>query len=218
MNNVQVLAVRGQKKAKRRHLLLDVTREMIAKKGLRSLKIRDIAEAAGCSIGSIYNEFGDFDGVILTISRDTVQALNARLSMVPNERPVEHLHGLAEAYLSYYIEHPNLVRALFEHRMENDRPFPEDLLKTVMEMFCRMYPSLQRLLPKRKPEDVALLASTMFSAVHGIISLGLEERLIGVPVQCLRQQVNQFIDTHLAGMGALKDSKRPKATSKKTNS
>lgn len=102
MNNVQVSATRGQKKAKRRHLLIDVTREMIAKKGLRSLKIRDIAEAAGCSIGSIYNEFGDFDGVILTVSRDTVQALNARLSMVPNERPVEHLHGLAEAYLSYY--------------------------------------------------------------------------------------------------------------------
>ena len=41
----------------------------------------------------------------------------------------------------------------------------------------------------------------MFSAVHGIISLGLEERMVAVPPQMLRQQVEQFIDVHLAGLG-----------------
>jgi hypothetical protein len=41
----------------------------------------------------------------------------------------------------------------------------------------------------------------MFSAVHGIISLGLEERMVAVPPEKLRQQLAQFVDTHLAGLG-----------------
>jgi hypothetical protein len=48
---------------------------------------------------------------------------------------------------------------------------------------------------------VALLARMMFSAVHGIISLGLEERMVAVPPEQLRRQVAQFVDTYLVGLG-----------------
>ena len=46
--------------------MIEIARGLIAANGLRSLKVRDVAEAADCSIGSVYNEFGDFDGLILT--------------------------------------------------------------------------------------------------------------------------------------------------------
>jgi hypothetical protein len=42
----------------------------------------------------------------------------------------------------------------------------------------------------------------MFSAVHGIISLGLEERMVAVPPEKLRQQLAQFVDAQLDGLGA----------------
>src|ERR1700742_2376281 len=114
MNNVQEESLREQKKGRRRALILESARGLIASKGLKSLKVRDIAEAADCSIGSVYNEFGDFDGVILTVNRETVQALDARLSQVPDQDPVEQLYGLAETYLDFFIAHANLLRALFE--------------------------------------------------------------------------------------------------------
>src|SRR6202035_1816841 len=128
MNNVQVESLRGQKKSKRRSLMLKIARDIISAKGLRELTVRDVAEAANCSIGSIYNEFGDFDGLILTVNRETVQALTARLVAVPKSDPLRQLHGLAETYLAFASEHANLLRSLFEHRMENDRPFAEDIL------------------------------------------------------------------------------------------
>jgi AcrR family transcriptional regulator len=168
------------------------------------LKVRDVAEAADCSIGSVYNEFGDFDGVILTVNRETVQALTARLMAVPKDDPVRQLHGLAATYLEFAAEHANLLRSLFEHRMEEDRPFPEDILIMVMDAFKLMHEPLVRLMPDRDPEDVALLSRMMFSAVHGIISLGLEERMVAVPPERLRQQVAQFVDTYLKGLGILK--------------
>jgi AcrR family transcriptional regulator len=201
MNNVQEESLRDRKKLKRRHLIVAAAGDVISSKGLISIKIRDIAQAADCSIGSIYNEFGDFDGVILEISRGTVRALAARLSAVPDRDPVEQLHGLAEAYLGFATEHANLLRALFEHRMENDRPFPDDLLQMVMKTFALMYEPMVRLLPDRDPVEVALLARMMFSAVHGIISLGLEERLVAVPPESLHRLVSQFVTTHLIGLG-----------------
>jgi AcrR family transcriptional regulator len=201
MNNVQEESLREQKKVKRRALILEIARGLIASKGLRSLKVRDIAEAADCSIGSVYNEFGDFDGVILTVNRETVQALTARLVAVPKDDPVRQLHGLAATYLDFATEHANLLRALFEHRMEQDRPFPDDILTMVMEAFALMHEPLVRLMPDRDPADVALVSRMMFSAVHGIISLGLEERMVAVPPERLRQQVGQFVNTYLTGLG-----------------
>lgn len=203
MNIVQEESLRDRKKDRRRLLLLEVARREISSNGLRSLKIRDIAAAADCSVGSIYNEFGDFDGLMLTVNRETVQRLDALLSAVPDRDPVEQLFGLAGTYLSFATEHANLLRALFEHRMENDRPFPDDLLQMVMRTFALMHAPMVRLLPDRDPVDVALLARMMFSAVHGIISLGLEERLVAVPPNSLRFQVAQFVETHLTGMGIL---------------
>ena len=94
MNNVQEESLRDQKKNRRRLQILEIARGIIASKGLRSLKVRDVAEAAGCSVGSVYNEFGDFDGVILTVNRETVQALTVRLGEVPAEDPVASSTGL----------------------------------------------------------------------------------------------------------------------------
>jgi len=203
MNNVQEESSREQKKGKRRLLLLEIARGLIEANGLRSLKVRDVAEAADCSIGSVYNEFGDFDGLILTVNRETVQALTARLVAGPAEDAIRQLHGLAATYLDFATEHANLLRSLFEHRMEEDRPFPEDILIMVMQAFALMHEPLVRLMPGKDPAEVALLSRMMFSAVHGIISLGLEERMVAVPPEKLRQQVAQFVDTHLAGLGVI---------------
>jgi AcrR family transcriptional regulator len=206
MNNVQEESLREQKKGRRRALILEIARGLIASKGLRSLKVRDVAEAADCSIGSVYNEFGDFDGVILTVNRETVQALTARLVAVPKDDPVGQLQGLAATYVEFASEHTNLLRSLFEHRMEADRPFPEDILTMVMDAFNLMHEPFVQLMPDRDPAEVALLSRMMFSAVHGIISLGLEERMLAVPRESLRQQLEQFVDTHLRGLGILKSS------------
>ena len=206
MNNVQEESLRDQKKFRRRLQILEIARGIIATKGLRSLKVRDVAEAADCSIGSVYNEFGDFDGVILTVNRETVQALTACLVAVPKDDPIRQLHGLAATYLEFAAEHAHLLRSLFEHRMEEDRPFPEDILIMVMDAFNLMHEPFVRLMPDRDPAEVALLSRMMFSAVHGIISLGLEERMLAVPRESLRQQLAQFVDTHLKGLGILKSS------------
>src|ERR1700760_4504871 len=98
MNIVQEESLRDRKKSRRRSLMLEIAERIISDKGLISLKVRDVADAAGCSIGSVYNEFGDFDGLILTINRETVRRLTDQLRAVPRHDPLAQLHGLAAAY------------------------------------------------------------------------------------------------------------------------
>ena len=194
-------SVRGSKRSRRRLEMVETARTIIAARGLRSLKVRDVAGAANCSIGSVYNEFEDFDGLILTVNRETMQALTERLAAVPDDDPGQQLHGLAVAYLDFAVGHANLLRALFEHRMEDDRPFPEDLLDMVMQAFALMHPPLARLLPGCDEEEIAGHSRLLFSAVHGIITLGLEERMVAVPPQDLRKQLARFVDRQLIGLG-----------------
>jgi AcrR family transcriptional regulator len=202
MNNVQEISSRGSKKGERRAQIIEVARRLIAAKGLRSLKIRDVAGAAGCSIGTVYNEFEDLDELVLAVSRDTIRALQAALTTAAHDDPVEQLHMLAQRYLDFATEHPNLLRALFEHRMEGDRSFPDDLLEMTRSTFALMYTPLARLLPEYPNDQVAVLAQTMFSATHGIISLAMEERLVAVTPDSLQRQIAVFVSTYLAGLNA----------------
>lgn len=189
--DVDELSARGQQ-------LRDIARDLIAAKGLRALKVRDVAAAAGCAVGSVYLEFADLDGLVLAVSRQTVRRLRERMAAIADPDPVRQLHALGAAYLDFATDHPNLLRALFEHRMVDDRPFPQDLLDRVQDTFALLYPPLAALLPDAPADAVALLARTMFSAVHGIVSLGLEDRLVAVPAPLLRQQVAQLVDVYVA--------------------
>jgi AcrR family transcriptional regulator len=206
MNNVQEGSSpfpSSSRKGERRAHLIEIARALIADKGLRALKVRDVAAAANCSVGTVYNEFEDFDALVLDVSRDTVRALDDLFSKLTDPDPVRHLHKLAQGYLGFASTHPNLLRALYEHRMEDDRPFPQDLLDMVQRTFALMYPPLLRLLPDYPADQVAMLARMMFSATHGIVSLGIEERLVAVPPQALQHQLSQFVDTYVAGLLAM---------------
>ncbi|MGI8567828.1 MAG: hypothetical protein ACR2KT_01410 [Methylocella sp.] len=60
--------------------------------------------------------------------------------------------------------------------------------------------ALARLVPREPPEARALLARTLFSAVHGIVSLGLEEKLAPMPAEVLNTQLEIVTCAFSAGL------------------
>ena len=86
--------------------------------------------------------------------------------------------------------------------MRDERPFPADHLRLIEATFSRIAAALAPLLPGLPPAEVALRARTLFSAVHGVIALGLEERLVAVPPTDLRRQVMLLVDAVEAGLKA----------------
>ena len=200
MNKVQEQRAELDKGSVKRGRMLAAARGIIAEKGLRALKVRDVATAAGTSLGGVYLHFTDLDALIVAVNLLTIEHLDAILRGQTDPDPRVRIHAMADAYLTFAIDDTNLLRALFEHRMEDHRPFPEDLLREMRVVFGRLAAPLALILDDRAPDDMAVIARTMFSAFHGIVTMGIEERIVAVPPAKLRQQVALFIDAFLAGL------------------
>ena len=196
--------------ADKRERMLDAAQTIIAAHGLRALKVREVATAAGTSLGGVYLFFEDLDALILAVNRRTLTRLEARLAAVIDGAPTAVIHALAKTYLNFAAEQPKLLRALFEHRMQDNRPFPVDLLAQVAAMFAFIATPLSGLLVGRSAEETSVIARTMFSGFHGIVMMGLEERIVAVPPQRLHEQVALFVEAFLAGLpSALTRAEQP---------
>ena len=179
-----------------RERLVDAAERTIAEKGLGALKARDLAREAGCAVGTIYNVFEHLDELILCVGSRTLAMLDAALGVVrpasPNgstEEAVDDLERLALAYLEFAATHTIRWRALFEHRMSEARPLPDWFVEQQHQLFTQVERPLAALLPELEHDARRILARTVFSAVHGIVALGLDEKLVSLPLPDLRNQL-----------------------------
>jgi AcrR family transcriptional regulator len=179
-----------------REQLIDAAERTIAEKGLAALKARDLAQEVGCAVGTIYNVFEHLDELVLCVGLRTLAKLEAALGAVPpsgghhsTEKATDDLVRLALAYLEFAATHTVRWRALFEHRMSEARPLPEWFVEQQHRLFAQVERPLAALLPELDRDARRILARTVFSAVHGIVALGLEEKLVSLPLPDLGRQL-----------------------------
>jgi AcrR family transcriptional regulator len=58
-----------------RAIILSKAGTIVATEGLAAVQARRLAAEGGCSVGTLYNIFGDRDGLILAINRETMTAM-----------------------------------------------------------------------------------------------------------------------------------------------
>ena len=194
-----------------REQLIDAAEFTIAEKGLTALKARDLAQEVGCAVGTIYNVFEHLDELVLCVGLRTLAMLEAALGAAPplggrhlTETAADDLVRLALAYLEFAAKHTVRWRALFEHRMSEARPLPEWFVEQQHRLFAQVERRLAALLPELDRDARRILARTVFSAVHGIVVLGLEEKLVSLPLPDLGRQLAATVCAIAAGRGELR--------------
>ncbi|MGR3714078.1 MAG: TetR/AcrR family transcriptional regulator [Shimia sp.] len=175
--------------------LIDAAEAEIEAGGLSALKARDLAKQVGCSIGAIYNVFDDLHGLVLEVSGRTFKKLGAAVSASYDgtEPPRARLILMSNAYLYFAAAHPRLWRALFDVQMPTDGPVPEWYLTSLGRLFANIRAPLGELYPDMDDDALGLMTRAMFSAVHGIVLLGLENRVSGVPAEHIRVMIAQVL-------------------------
>lgn len=168
-----------------REKLVEVAEAQIAAGGLSTLRARDLAAQAGCSVGAIYNVFDDLNALAMAVNGRTFRALGARVSAAVTHAgprgPQERLIVMSTAYLSFASDHTRLWRALFDLEMTSDGQVPDWYLEELGAVFALIAGPLREIYPEKSVEDLDLMVRALFSAVHGIVLLGLERRISGVP-------------------------------------
>jgi AcrR family transcriptional regulator len=192
-----------ERREKQRIELLDAAESMIAASGLAGLRTRELAQRIGVAIGAIYNLVEDVDDLVLRVGSRTLARLEAALSAAEGEAalpPADMLARIAVAYCDFAAENTELWRALFEHRMQAGKDVPEWTIAEQMELFRHIYGPLVTLFPKRSPAELSVLARSLFSAVHGMVALGLEQKLVAVPLDELRREIARIVRATVNGL------------------
>ncbi len=174
--------------------LITAAEKRICETGMHSLKARDLAADIGISLGGLYNLVPDMDALLLLVSSKTLRRLGEQaseqtgaLSMSTRDEAVERLVAVAHTYLDFAKKNLPLWRMIFEVRL--DSPLPEWAAQDQLRLFRHIAEPLAAIMPELDARMLTVRARTLFAAVHGIISIGLEERLIAVPVQKLAAEI-----------------------------
>lgn len=175
----------ADRRATLRETLIDLARVRIMADGTAALKARDLAKSAGCSVGSIYNVFGDMHDLVMAVNGQTFAALGTHVTQAVEASaasdPTERMIVMAEAYLDYATRQPSLWRALFDVPITEESDLPDWYLSALDNLLAIIDAPLRQVYPSLPDEEIRLRTRALFSAVHGIVLLGIEDRISGVP-------------------------------------
>jgi AcrR family transcriptional regulator len=202
----------AQRRLDLKEALTDAAERAIAARGLGGLRARELAAEVGCAVGAIYNAVEDLDDLVLAVNSRTLAALEVELerAAIPGrgvkaagtQATITRLTRMASAYLDYAAKNTMRWRALFEHRLPPGKPLPDWYLAEQTRLFGHVEEPVRELQPDLPPQQCALLARSLFSAVHGIVVLGLEEKLGTVPLETLRAQTTRIVVAIGSGLTA----------------
>lgn len=201
-------AVASQRRLDLREALVAAARRTVAGRGYEALRAREIAAEVGCAVGAIYNVFPDLDALILAVKSQTLDELQqevlARLGEDDSRTPAEarrRLLASAGVYLDFAQAHRRLWMSAFQHSSP-ETPALAAYMERLDAIFGNVERPLAALLPTLAPQPRRLMARALFSAVHGIVQLGLDQKLGAVTQPTLRWQVESVLGAALDGLQA----------------
>ena len=186
-----------KRRADLRARIVDAAEEAVINGGMSAIKARDLAKTAGCALGAIYTVFDDMTDIVLAVNGRTfarlgvavTDAVQAQSASTPSDR----LIVMAKAYLQFAADNSYAWRTLFDVEMSTDKDVPDwyaDEMKRLLQLIAL---PLSELRPTLSPYELSLLARAMFSSVHGIVLLGLEKRVSGVPLDEIERMLETII-------------------------
>lgn len=192
----------GERRELLRQRLIGAAERTIAMHGLPALKARDLAQEAGCAIGAIYNVFPDLDALVLQVNLRTLALFEDAITGAEGTGgPADDLVRLALAYLHFVRSHMLRWRALFQHRMSGG-PVPDWYRAEQGRLFHYIEAPLAALCPGLSSAERATRARSLFSCTHGLVSLGLDEKLMALPPDTLAAEVETLVRALARGLAS----------------
>ncbi|MBJ7470576.1 MAG: TetR/AcrR family transcriptional regulator [Solirubrobacteraceae bacterium] len=97
--------------ARTRRAILDAAGKIFTNADINSVKVEEIAEAAGVSVGTLYKHFTNKQGILLAFvseGMDVVEAYMAEARQQP--RALDRVYAAGDAYVRFAIERPHAMR------------------------------------------------------------------------------------------------------------
>lgn len=171
--------------------------KLAAKDGLRSIAMRPIAKAVGCSVGTIYNVVGDLDEIVLRLNMRSTTAMADRLeaAVAGLSDPLEKAHALAQTYVRLGEENQKLWSVLIEFSLPEGRKLPEAYAEIIARPVRIVEQAIGPLFPNE--EECRRAVAALWAGLHGIVALSVGRKLWVVTDEASAKIAETLIDRYL---------------------
>ncbi|MBW2393075.1 MAG: TetR/AcrR family transcriptional regulator [Deltaproteobacteria bacterium] len=158
---------RRERRAEARRVILDASDALLTEGGQEAFSIRRLVERCGYTAPTIYQYFGDKDGLLDEILALDFEQLLAQLDRAPQSGdPVEDLTRLAQIFVRHGIRHPNHYQLHFLPRSPDWQP--PAVIDETRAHFDRIWERLRE--EGRMSGDPESAAQSLWALCHGLIS------------------------------------------------
>jgi AcrR family transcriptional regulator len=201
-----------------RRTLLDVSIDVIDRRGVDALNLRELAARAGVSSGAPYHHFADRAALLSAIAREGFAGLEAAMIRdrdAAGDDPGLRLAALGRAYVSFATTHRGHFRVMFRADLHG-----ADLIQArprTFQILCDAIRDCQRrgVAPTGAWQPLAL---TAWSTVHGLATLWIDGALPkrGLNAERLAPVVTTLVSSLFAALARTQAStsssrRRPRA-------
>lgn len=160
--------------------LLRAAEEIFSDRRMDEVTVEEIAERAGVSYATIYNNFGSKAGLHAAVVERALDVnwQFTKRAFSPDKTPVEQMYAAAEEYLQFYLQYPEYFRMLAfpgdPGRYPAGQALSQRLAREIDEQNDRIVHAIQRGIDAgvARPVDPAKVATVLWATWNGIISLG----------------------------------------------
>lgn len=198
---------RERERIETREKILAAARELFATEGYEGVSMRKVAEKIEYSPTAIYVHFPDKESLFLELCHSDFRKLASTFQQLAKiADPVERIRQIGYAYMKFGIQNPNHYRMMFmtahpklAEPKELGRGNPEEdayeFLRQTVEQ------ALEAGAFREDLTDVDLIAQTLWSGVHGVISLEIAKGSDPwVPWRSLKRRQDALIQGLLEGL------------------
>jgi AcrR family transcriptional regulator len=192
---------KAKEKEELKALILQGAKRMFLEKGLEQTTIRNIADAIEYSVGTVYVYYKDKNAIWHDLHLQGFFQLSEEMKdVVTIEDPMERLKGMGRAYLKFAMENPEMYDLMFIMRA------PMEYLESCRQcewdegqlIFDGLKNTVQQCMEKGyfKGHTLEALSLLIWSAVHGMCSLMISERLRAINLESrdniIADSLNEF--------------------------
>jgi AcrR family transcriptional regulator len=196
----------SERKAKEKEalksLILQAAKKLFVEQGIEQTTIRKIASEIEYSVGTVYVYYKDKNDILHDLHTQGFKQLGSEMKVLFNVTdPMERLKALGRVYLQFAINNPDLYDLMFVMKA------PMDFLDSVHEeewnegkgTFDVLSATVHQCMEKGHfaGHQLQPLSFLIWSAVHGMASLHISQRVKGVnlddPETMLQKGYEEFV-------------------------
>lgn len=177
----------------------------LADVGLARFSAREVAKRVGYSVGTLYNVFGTYDGLMLAINARTLKQWTEQLRQQLEVAGEDRIATLVRGYFAFAEQNPKTWTAIYEHHMADGGAAPEWYQTAAETLMTIVVTEIAAVIPQTPLPAIISLARSLVATVHGhcAFSLYLTFSMLGetAPIEAALARVREAIAAQTTRVG-----------------